>query len=100
MALLRARAAVAAPPPIQLRLSSLRSLRLRILPPQGGKGKIELSPRQFSARLGFAVVDLDGEAAILDGLFLRGDLGDHVGRDLAVEGAERRDGAAAGLHEG
>src|SRR5688572_32418740 len=27
----------AASPPIQLRLSSLRSLRLRILPPQGGK---------------------------------------------------------------
>src|SRR5881628_1111519 len=27
----------AAAPPIQLRLSSLRSLRLRILPPQGGK---------------------------------------------------------------
>ena len=40
LALLRARAAIAALPPIQLRLSSLRSLSLRILPPQGGKGKL------------------------------------------------------------
>src|SRR5688500_15781024 len=38
IALLRARAALAVPPPIQLRLGSLRSPRLRILPPQGGKG--------------------------------------------------------------
>jgi membrane-bound lytic murein transglycosylase A len=39
IALLRARAAIAAHPPIQLRLSSLRSLSLRNLPPQGGKGR-------------------------------------------------------------
>src|SRR5688572_18851280 len=32
--------ALAAAPPIQLRLSSLRSLRLRILPPQGGKRSV------------------------------------------------------------
>src|SRR3546814_17140905 len=35
--LLQARVAVAVPPPIQLRLGSLRSPTLRILPPQGGK---------------------------------------------------------------
>src|SRR4030095_16190119 len=38
MALLRARAPRGTLPPIQLRLSSLRSLSLRNLPPQGGKG--------------------------------------------------------------
>src|SRR5687767_4564543 len=35
----RARAAIAALPPIQLRLGSLCSPRLRILPPQGGDRK-------------------------------------------------------------
>src|SRR5688572_10537221 len=64
--------------PIQLRLSSLRSLRLRILPPQGGKGNIESSPRLLSARFGLGVVDLDGEAAVLDRLFLLGHLGDDL----------------------
>src|SRR5262245_6107379 len=36
---LRECAPVGAVPPFQLRLSSLRSLSLRILPPQGGQGK-------------------------------------------------------------
>src|SRR5687767_4460016 len=40
LALLRARAPLGARPLIQLRLSSLRSLRLRILLPQGEKGYV------------------------------------------------------------
>jgi hypothetical protein len=50
LALCRARAAPSALPPIQLRLSSLCSLRLRNLPPQGGKGiQIAGALRLYSA---------------------------------------------------
>src|SRR3546814_19844544 len=55
--LLQARVAVAVPPPIQLRLGSLRSPTLRILPPQGGKDRSEehTSELQSLMRISYAV---------------------------------------------
>src|SRR5687767_12436044 len=59
--------------------------------PSPARGEGQLTHRRqvqgLSARFGLGVVDLDGEAAVLDGLFLLGHLGDDVGRDLAFEGS-------------
>src|SRR5688572_32356416 len=48
----------AAAPPIQLRLSSLRSLRLRILPPQGGKGSIARREHDLASPEGGSLADV------------------------------------------
>src|SRR6476661_2793898 len=56
--------------------------------------------RLLRGGFGLGVVHLDGELAVQDRLLLGLHLGHHVGRNLLLEGAQRRQLGALELHRG